>query len=267
MNRHSGSIRAALIVAGLFAAGVVPAEQTLTQEEMKTAVTLHEAHEAMSGLRALPGGCPVAGRGVVELTSIFEAAEQSIPQGSTVDGWGRPILAWCDGRLWATISTGADGLPAGSYETLPEVSDTGDDFVLIDDQRFHAPEHVLRMAQMGKQKRTMADIRSVALVFESYRVDNDALPGAPTDGFLPVETIREIVQPVYIRELPLLDGWGNPIWIWTDGESYRIVSAGRDGIVEQDWSVTPGGEATGALDSDIVFGDGVFRQWPEGTQS
>ena len=63
------------------------------------------------------------------------------------------------------------------------------------------------------------------------------------------------------------DGWGNPIWIWIDGESYRVVSAGRDGTIDQDWTVTPGAGASDSLDSDIVFGDGEFRQWPEGEQS
>jgi general secretion pathway protein G len=250
-------------------AGAAPrAQAPMTEQEMKTGMALGEAHQAMGNLRALPGGCPAAGQGVVELAGVFGAAGLPQPDlGVTRDGWGRPMMAWCDGPDWAVISTGADGLLASGYETLPEVSDSGDDFVLIDPQRFHAPAHVLTAAEMGRQKRTMADMRSVAIVFESYRVDNDALPGTPTAGFVPVETIRDAVQPIYIRELPVEDAWGNPIWIWTDGSSYRIVSAGRDGTIGQDWATVPGGGATGSLDSDIVFGDGEFRQWPEGPQS
>ena len=151
----------------------------------------------------------------------------------------------------------------GNKTFLP---DTGNFIRIFNEQRFHAPAHILRMAEMGKQKRTMADMRSVATAFEAYRIDNDALPGAPTDGFVPVETVRDQVQPIYIRQLPLVDGWGNTIWIWTDGASYRIVSAGRDGIVQHDWVTTPGAGGTTSFDSDIVFGDGQFTQWPEGEQ-
>jgi hypothetical protein len=260
---------AAAVMAALIGAGpaVAQARQQATEQELRTAGALIEAHRVTGNLRALPGGSPAAGRGVVELAAVLETAGIPAPETVTLDGWGHPVMAWCEGQEWAVISRGSDGLLADAYRGLPEVADSRDDFVLIDDQRFYAPPHIERLAQAGKQKRTMADMRSVATVFEAYKIDNDALPDSPTGGFVPVETILEAVQPIYIRRLPLVDGWGNPIWIWTDGNSYRIVSAGRDGILQQDWATTEGAGATTSFDSDIVFGDGEFRQWPEGDQS
>ena len=96
-------------------------------------------------------------------------------------------------------------------------------------------------------------------------MDNGGLPEA-TDGFVAVETMRTLFEPVYIRELPILDGWGRPIMVWTDGENYRVVSAGRDGLVQKDYSIVDADGPTVTFDSEIVFGDGEFTQWPEGEQ-
>jgi len=115
----------------------------------------------------------------------------------------------------------------------------------------------------GKQKRTMADVRSISIVCEQYLVDNATYPG-PTEGWVPVETIAEQVEPVYIRELPRDDGWGRPILFWSDGSSYRIVSNGLDGEMDQDWAQPFDARETSDLVHDIVFGDGKFLAWPEG---
>jgi len=258
---------AAALVAAWVGAGPAVAQQQATEQELGTAGVLVEAHRVMGNLRALPGGCPAAGQGVVELAAVLQDADFPAPETVTLDGWGNPVMAWCEGQEWAVISRGSDGLLADAYQGLPEVADSRDDFVLIDDQRFHAPPHIVRLEQAGKQKRTMADMRSVATALEAYKIDNDAIPGAPTGSFVPVETIRRTVEPIYIRQLPLVDGWGNTIWFWTDGNSYRIVSAGRDGILQHDWATTEGAGATASFDGDIVFGDGQFQQWPEGDPS
>jgi len=78
---------------------------------------------------------------------------------------------------------------------------------------------------------------------------------------------KELGRLEILRQLPLVDGWGHSIWIWTDGISYRIVSAGRNGILQHDWVTTEGAGATASFDSDIVLGDGRFQQWPEGDWS
>ena len=125
--------------------------------------------------------------------------------------------------------------------------------------------NLLNAADRGRQKRTMADLRSIGTACESYAIDNNRYPG-PTDGWQPVESIAEFLEPVYIRNLPVTDGWDNPILYRSDGESYRIVSPGKGGEIDRDWSGEIEWGATSDFTSDIVFGDGQFVVWPEGTQ-
>ena len=46
------------------------------------------------------------------------------------------------------------------------------------------------------------------------------------------------------------------------GSGYTIRSAGKDGITEG----SPSGGATKSFDCDIMFVNGQFVQWPEGSQ-
>lgn len=123
----------------------------------------------------------------------------------------------------------------------------------------------LEALDRGKQKRTVADVRAAGTVCEAFAVDRNRYPG-PTDGWVDLASIAPEVEPVYIRTLPVVDGWGHALRFWSDGESYRIVSPGKDGTVEVDWSVETEGGPTTSFDADIVFADGRFVRWPEGSQ-
>ena len=112
----------------------------------------------------------------------------------------------------------------------------------------------------------MADIRIVGTSIESFQVDHDALPGGATEGWVPVATLHPHLEPVYVRELPTVDGWKKPLLYWSDGDHYRIVSTGKDGAVDQEWSGEIEAEPTQEFIRDIVFGDGQFYVYPEGTQ-
>ena len=68
------------------------------------------------------------------------------------------------------------------------------------------------------------------------------------------------------REQPQLDGWGNPLMYWSDGESYRFVSPGKGGGKDRAWLGTVEAGPTGSFAADIVFVDGQFVAWPEGQQ-
>lgn len=127
--------------------------------------------------------------------------------------------------------------------------------------------NLLNAIDRGKQKRTMADMRSIGTVCEAFSIDNERYPG-PTEGWVQVDAIAEQVEPVYIRTLPRLDGWGRPILFWSNGTSYRILSRGKDGEEDQDWSEAKLDEPveTQSFDLDIVFADGMFVVYPEGKQ-
>lgn len=118
--------------------------------------------------------------------------------------------------------------------------------------------------ERSKQKRTMADIRSVATAVNAYATDNKKVP----------DDLDKVV-PTYIRIVPRNDGWGHPIryQCWnteggTDCNAYAIASAGKDGQFErQDLKeyLTAGG-ATTNFNSDIVYSGDKFVQYPEGAQ-
>jgi general secretion pathway protein G len=125
-----------------------------------------------------------------------------------------------------------------------------------------AVPNMLAAVDRGRQKRTMADMRTLATAVEAYAVDNAKYPG-PTDGFVELDVIAEKIEGLYIRTVPRSDGWGNKLLYWSDETSYRIISAGEDGEFSRDWLGEIEPHQTTTPSSDIVYGDGVFMVWPE----
>ena len=120
----------------------------------------------------------------------------------------------------------------------------------------------LKAVDSGKQKRTMADLRTIGTVMESYAIDNNTYPA--TEGWQPVSVLRDQVQPVYIRQLPLVDGWEHRIMVLSDGENYTIYSPGKDGVTDQDWDYEQVSGTISNVNQEIVFRNGEFAVWPEG---
>ena len=128
--------------------------------------------------------------------------------------------------------------------------------------------NVLTAMQRSKQKRTMADLRSVATALESYSTDNNAYPRVES-----IEELRAILTPTYIRELPQLDGWGAPIRyecrssVSEDSaapcDSYWLSSGGRDGTLETDDPTFAIPQTTVNFDCDIIYANGEFVQYPQ----
>ncbi|MEM7249720.1 MAG: DUF2306 domain-containing protein [Acidobacteriota bacterium] len=108
------------------------------------------------------------------------------------------------------------------------------------------------------QKKTTGFIRTVATAVESYSIDHDEYPLLV--GQVPVERLVPFVEPTYIDELPLEDGWGRPLLYETpNGQTYVIRSLAKDGV--------PSGPTVGATTDfrhDIVFDTGSFTVVPEG---
>jgi general secretion pathway protein G len=124
-----------------------------------------------------------------------------------------------------------------------------------------AVPNMLNAINRGRQKRTMADMRTVATAIEAYNVDNNVYPG-PTDGWVGVDTLNQDLVPDYLSSLPVNDGWDHPFLFWSDGSSYRLVSPGKDGETSRDWLGEVESEETTDFSADIVYGDGMFMVWP-----
>lgn len=109
----------------------------------------------------------------------------------------------------------------------------------------------------GKQKRVMADIRTVASAVESYHEDFNAYPVGKTA----VENIRKELDSYLEKELPVKDEWGNQYIYISDGvTSYTIISFGKDRA--QDGPIIYQGLVT-TYSNDIVFSNSSFVSFPE----
>ncbi len=121
--------------------------------------------------------------------------------------------------------------------------------------------NLLNAINRGRQKRTMADMRSIATAVESYAVDNNYYPPSVTTA----AGLGGYLTPTYIKRLPSNDGWNQAMSFNTDsaGRHYTIISYGRDKV----FNTTFIGTQTNNFDCDIWYQDGTFTQWPEGVQT
>ena len=132
--------------------------------------------------------------------------------------------------------------------------------------------NMINAIQRAKQKRSMADMKTVATAVEAYAVDRNYYPAAaglllPEGLSLPTGTLgptAALISPTYIRAVPLVDGWSSFFFYGTNAprSDFALRSAGADGILETD----PAGGATTNLNADIILVDGAFVQFPEGAQ-
>jgi general secretion pathway protein G len=132
--------------------------------------------------------------------------------------------------------------------------------------------NMINAIQRGKQKRSMADIKSVSTALEAYMTDYNTYPAAagyslPTGLSLPTATLgmaAALLSPTYIRVTPLADGWNS--WYLYGPSSlhgdYLVRSSGADGVPQ----TSPTYGATTDFNADIILVDGAFVQFPEGAQ-
>lgn len=149
-----------------------------------------------------------------------------------------------------------------------------------------AVPNLLTALQRAKQKRTMADMHSIATGWESRATDMNRYNAAGSLSVLSICTaqmphadLSAALVPTYIKLVPMVDGWGNPMRFMTQypwgatpaSNDYVIWSAAKNGSSDgkNGWDVTaqsPGG-ATTNYDDDIVYSNGIFVQYPEGAQT
>ena len=111
--------------------------------------------------------------------------------------------------------------------------------------------------ETSRQKRTMADMRSLATATEAWATDKNRYPAANSMDALTAE-----ISPTYIRTVPREDGWGTPFVyiVSSDGMKYRFISAGPDK------KMNPTSRRLSEplqKSDDIVFDTGEFVQAPE----
>jgi type II secretion system protein G len=133
--------------------------------------------------------------------------------------------------------------------------------------------NLLTAVQRSKQKRTMADMRTIATAWEARATDVNRYNAAgitfPTSG-VQISDLNTFLSPTYVKTFPVKDGWGIGFGLGVDqswgttapAHVYAIISYGRDSVPQSSWS----GGATTNYDCDIVYSGGAFVQYPEGVQ-
>lgn len=121
--------------------------------------------------------------------------------------------------------------------------------------------NLLNAIDRGKQKRTMADLRSMGTAIEEYSIDNNFYPVAGSVAALSTE-----VTPSYIRSLPPSDGWGNGFEVDSIATLYTLASCGKSATGGCASVCETGCGKTQNFEHDIIFSQGSFVQWPEGKQ-
>jgi tetratricopeptide (TPR) repeat protein len=103
------------------------------------------------------------------------------------------------------------------------------------------------------QQKAMEDLQTIANALFEYAVDHRSYP-ATSD----IKTLKERLHPVYMRSMPVRDGWGNPYVVESSATSFTLKSLAKDGRPNSH----PGGQTSG-FTPDIIFCDGSFTQWPQ----
>jgi general secretion pathway protein G len=134
--------------------------------------------------------------------------------------------------------------------------------------------NLLQALNRSRQKRTLADIRTIAVAWESRATDLGRYNAAALAGVsepVTIDNLEIALTPTYIKNLPLKDGWGRQWYLftdkpWSDAEvagKYAIVSPGRDGVYNSSQSLG----VTTDYDCDVIYSNGTFLSYPEGAQT
>ena len=135
--------------------------------------------------------------------------------------------------------------------------------------------NLLTAMQRSRQKRTMADMRTIATAWEARATDVNQYGAAgisfPAPGTGISSALKAKLEPTYVKVVPVFDGWSKEFNVGTstDGNSYSVASAGADKTFQLSGTSTiaTGSMTTGNFDCDIIYSDGTFVVYPEGVQS
>ena len=106
-------------------------------------------------------------------------------------------------------------------------------------------ENVVDAQERGKALGARGDLQTLAVAITGYVTAEGELPDAADIGEL-----AALLEPNHARRVPRKDPWGGGYDYWTDGDSYVLSSAGKDG----EWDT----------DDDLEVSDGQLTKMPAG---
>ncbi len=122
--------------------------------------------------------------------------------------------------------------------------------------------NLLNALHRGRQKRTMADMRTVATATATYMTDANFYPRSVAN----MVQLTGHLQPVYLAKVPDRDAWRTQLHAESDvaGSHYSLVSYGKNKAYDAPDFANP---LTTVFNADIWVRDDNFVQWPEGLQT
>lgn len=134
--------------------------------------------------------------------------------------------------------------------------------------------NLLNAMHRAKQKRSMADMRTIASGWEARAIDMHSYSPAGVQISWPDPTsdvglLAASLTPTYISKIPHYDGWSNSFRVGTTsrGDSYALASYGADRTKSITETTAAGAITTSNFDCDIIFSEGAFVVYPEGVQT
>ena len=146
--------------------------------------------------------------------------------------------------------------------------------------------NLLDALQKAKQKRTISDMRNTGNAWMSWLTDQvgaasagaGKIFNASLHSALGYTSLYGYLRPTdtffYMQEIPELDGWRNPM-VFGQGTNLllsttmSIYAACRDATQSYapgNASIDVAGFLATDYDQDIIWADGYFVRWPEGTK-
>lgn len=107
----------------------------------------------------------------------------------------------------------------------------------------------------------MADLRTIATAWEARATDVKSYSVDSSGHRITVDDLERALAPTYIRKFPRRDGWGYEFELQSAPNSYAVRSLGSVGRSDG----LPYIGATTSFSQDLVFANGSFTQYPEGT--
>jgi type II secretory pathway pseudopilin PulG len=116
----------------------------------------------------------------------------------------------------------------------------------------------LTAMERAKQKRTLADIRSIATSLQAYAEEKDSYPPGN------IGDLQGALVPTYTRSLPRIDAWTHELKYEQQANGFALGSPGKDGTFDRGSLLEYTHGTTDHFDCDIVFVNGAFVQYPQG---
>lgn len=128
--------------------------------------------------------------------------------------------------------------------------------------------NLMSALQRGKQKVSIADMKTIGTAIEAYIVDNSMAPGGGT-AFVAGD-LQPYLENFYLSHVPTVDGWSTPFQyvsgaVGVEQAYYSIISYGRDkassiiDISNTNYHV----DNFSVFDNDICFSNGMFTYCPK----